>query len=117
MPEIKAPVEKNNWSSYCSVSNNRNQCSEKNCIVFDLCKIKKPFPESGKGSTYTSRYAVDTDKLDAFLKDKKIINDPFPMRIIEFKVKAKWIWILNAVLALFLIFACVGFIVALNFAQ
>ena len=30
------------WSGVCATSDNRNQCSEKNCILFPICKIKKP---------------------------------------------------------------------------
>ncbi len=33
--------DKLNWSSYCATTKNRNQCSEKNCILFPMCVIKK----------------------------------------------------------------------------
>ena len=31
-----------NWSGYCATNDNRNQCCEENCILFSICKIKKP---------------------------------------------------------------------------
>jgi len=34
-------ARKLNWSGVCAVSDNRNQCSEENCILFPICKIKK----------------------------------------------------------------------------
>ena len=30
-----------NWSTYCATNNNRNQCSEKTCSIFPICKFKK----------------------------------------------------------------------------
>jgi len=35
------PEKKLNWSGVCAVNDNRNQCSEENCILFPICKIKK----------------------------------------------------------------------------
>jgi len=32
---------KYNWAVYCATTNNRIQCSEENCILFSICKIKK----------------------------------------------------------------------------
>jgi len=41
-PNIQpSPERKLNWSGVCAVSDNRNQCSEENCILFPICKIKK----------------------------------------------------------------------------
>lgn len=34
--------DKNNWTNYCATNDNRNQCSDKNCTMFHICKIKKP---------------------------------------------------------------------------
>lgn len=33
--------KKLNWSSYCSVSLIRNQCSDKNCSIYPICLIKE----------------------------------------------------------------------------
>ena len=43
--EMLEPIEvshnkKRNWAGYCVISKNRNQCSEKNCILFHACLIK-----------------------------------------------------------------------------
>jgi len=41
-PNIQpSPERKLNWSGVCAVNDNRNQCSEENCILFPICKIKK----------------------------------------------------------------------------
>ena len=41
-PNIQpSPTRKLNWSWVCAVSDNRNQCSEENCTVFPICRIKK----------------------------------------------------------------------------
>lgn len=36
----KRELGKLNWGNYCAIDNNRNQCSEKNCTIFPICKIK-----------------------------------------------------------------------------
>lgn len=39
---------KTNWSNICATSDQRNQCSEKNCILFSGCKIKEPTERTQK---------------------------------------------------------------------
>jgi len=29
-----------NWTTYCAINLNRNQCSKENCLYFNICKIK-----------------------------------------------------------------------------
>lgn len=33
-------MSKLDWSNYCATCVNRNQCSEKNCIIYPICLIK-----------------------------------------------------------------------------
>ena len=39
--KTKEESQMHNWSSYCSVDDNRNQCSEKNCTIYPVCRIKQ----------------------------------------------------------------------------
>ncbi len=44
---------KKDWSGICATSDNRNQCSDANCVIFPICKIKSP-KCSGEEATLAS---------------------------------------------------------------
>ena len=39
--ELKEEEHKHNWCSICATDDNRNQCSEKNCTIYPICRIKQ----------------------------------------------------------------------------
>ena len=62
----KEEEHKHDWSSICATNDNRNQCSEKNCTIYPICKIKE-----GKSQTLEEV----KEKIEKFWKDNISMYD------------------------------------------
>lgn len=70
---------KTNWSGICALDDNRNQCSEKNCILFPSCKIKIPYKKA------ESHFLKEVEGLSNFIMDEDVGRRDILERLEELK--------------------------------
>jgi len=60
-PDNQLPADKirMNWTGLCATSDNRNQCSNDNCTMFHICRIKIPIQQAKQETLKKVKEIID----------------------------------------------------------